>query len=176
MSKNKSIIVSSFITQEVVERKIYVIRKKKVMLDHDLAGLYSVPTKALNQAVKRNIRRFPSDYMFQLTPKEKEEVLTNCDRFNTLKHSSSPPYAFTELGVAMLSSVLNSEQAIAINMQIMRVFTKIKDAVLAHRDLTIKINELEKKYDKQFQVVFKAIKMILDDKQGGNENPKRFEW
>ena len=76
----------------------------------------------------------------------------------------------------MLSSVLNSEQAIAINMQIMRVFTKIKDAVLAHRDLTIKINELEKKYDKQFQVVFKAIKMILDDKQGGNENPKRFEW
>ena len=176
MSKSKSIIVSSFISQEVVERIIYVIRKKKVMLDHDLAGLYSVPTKALNQAVKRNIRRFPSDYMFQLTPKEKKEVVTNCDHLGNLKFSPKLPYAFTELGVAMLSSVLNSEQAIAINMQIMRVFTNLKDTVLAHRDLTIKINELEKKYDKQFQVVFKAIKMILDDKQTRDENPRRFEW
>ncbi|MEI8344723.1 MAG: ORF6N domain-containing protein [Candidatus Omnitrophota bacterium] len=112
--------------------------------------------------------------MFQLTQNEKKELVTNCDRFKTLKHSSVLPYAYTELGVAMLSSVLNSEQAIAINMQIMRVFTKLKDAVLAHRDLTININELETKYDQQFQVVFKAIKLILEDKQPGDDNPRRF--
>jgi hypothetical protein len=159
-----------------VERKIFIIRKKRVMLDHDLAGLYGVPTKALNQAVKRNSRRFPEDYMFQLDPAERKELVTNCDRFKILKHSSSLPFAFTELGVAMLSSVLNSEQAIAINMHIMRVFTKVKEAGLAHQDLTLKINELEKKYDKQFQVVFKAIKMLLDDKPGKDKDPRRFGW
>ena len=174
MSKNKSITVSSFVSQEVVERRIYVIRKKKVMLDHDLADLYNVPTKALNQAVKRNIRRFPDDFMFQLTKSEKKEVVTNCDHLQSLKFSPKLPYAFSELGVAMLSSVLNSERAIQANIRIMRTFMKLKEAIITHKNLKLQIHELEKKYDQQFQVVFKAIKMLLDDKPGKDFGGRRF--
>jgi hypothetical protein len=172
MSKNKAVLVSSFLSQELVERKIFLIRGCKVMIDQDLANLYQVPTKALNQAIKRNIRRFPPDFMFRLTKKEKNELVTNCDQFNNLKHSSSAPYAFTDLGVAMLSSVLNSERAVMVNIEIMRTFSRIKDLLVRHKDLQIKLDELEKKYDQQFQVVFKAIKMLLD-KHRDNQN-KRF--
>ncbi|MBI2094607.1 MAG: ORF6N domain-containing protein [Candidatus Omnitrophica bacterium] len=162
MSKNKSIVVSSFISQEVVERKIYIIRHKKVMLDHELANLYDVPTKALNQAVKRNIRRFPCDFMFPLTKHEKKEVVTNCDHLSHLKFSPTLPYAFTELGVAMLSSVLNSERAIQVNMQIMRTFVRLKEALMSHKNIEKKIHALEKQYDKKFIVVFQAIKLLLE--------------
>ena len=109
--------MAEIVAQEVIENMIQVIREKKVMIDRDLAGLYEVETKALNQAVKRNIDRFPVDFMFQLSPAEKNELVTNCDRFALLKHSSVMPYAFTEYGVAMLSSVLNSPRAIKINIR-----------------------------------------------------------
>ena len=118
MSKSKFLVASSFISQEVVERKIYLIRNKKVMIDQDLASLYQVPTKVLNQAVKRNIHRFPSDFMFRLNKTEKKEVVTNCDHLQNLKFSPQLPYAFTELGVSMLSSVLNSERALMVNIEI----------------------------------------------------------
>lgn len=155
-----------------IESWIITLRSRKVMLDHDLAKLYGVSTKVLNQAVRRNARRFPADFMFQLSEKEKDELVTNCDRLASLKHSSSMPYAFTELGVAMLSSVLSSEKAIQVNIRIMRTFVRIKDTMLAHKDLWVKMDAMEKKYDKQFQVVFKAIKMLLDKPK--EEPPKRF--
>ena len=109
--------------------------------------------------------------MFQLTKNEKIELVTNCDRFDGLKHSSSLPYAFTELGVSMLSSVLNSERAIKVNIEIMRTFSRLKAMLLHHKTLKIQLDELEKRYDKQFLVVFKAIKALLESKQ---EHPKRF--
>ena len=142
------------------------------MLDQDLAKLYQVPTKVLNQAIKRNKQRFPADFMFQLSKNEKNELVTNCDQFKNLKHSSSTPHAFTDLGVAMLSSVLNSERAIMVNIEIMRTFSRLKDLLVRHKDLRIKLDELEKKYDQQFQVVFKAIKMLLDKHR--DEPNKRF--
>ncbi len=174
MPKKRLISVTTIISQDLVERRIFMIRKKKVMLDHDLALLYSVSTKTLNQAVKRNRKRFPPDFMFRLNKNETNELVTNCDRFESLKHSTSLPYAFTELGVAMLSSVLNSERAVLVNIQIMRTFVKLKEVIITHKDLKLQICELEKKYDNQFQVVFKAIKMLLDDKPKGDGGNKRF--
>lgn len=150
------------VPQDVIENKIFLIRGKKVMLDTDLARLYEVPTKRLNEQVKRNRRRFPEDFMFQLTILERDELVANCDRLVKLKHSTSMPYAFTEQGVAMLSSVLNSERAINVNIQIMRTFTKLRELVATHKDLQRKIEEMEKKYDQQFQVVFAAIKKLLE--------------
>ena len=144
------------------------------MLDHDLASLYDVSTKVLNQAVKRNILRFPSDFMFQLTKKEKDELVTNCDRFKMLKHSTSLPYAFTELGVAMLSSILNSERAILVNIQIMRTFAKMKELISHHKNLQRKVDEMEKKYDSQFKVVFDAIREILEPSKAKPKKPIGF--
>jgi hypothetical protein len=144
-----------------IKKVILMIRGQKVMLDADLAVLYSVSTKALNQAVKRNERRFPLDFMFRLTKEEKDELVTNCDWFERLKHSSSLPRAFTEQGVAMLSSVLNSERAIDVNIEIMRAFVRLRQMLSAHKDLERKIIALEKKYDEQFKVVFDAIRALM---------------
>jgi hypothetical protein len=146
---------------EIITTKIFILRGKSVMIDRDLAELYNVTTKALNQAVKRNIKRFPLDFMFQLSKTEKFELVTNCDRFRALKHSTTEPYAFTEQGVAMLSSVLNSERAIMVNIQIMRAFTKLRRMILTNQDLRRKIENMEKKYDKQFAIVFEVIKQLL---------------
>ena len=132
------------------------------MFDRDLANLYQVETKVLNQAVKRNIQRFPGDFMFQIT---KEELNSLRSHFVTLKrgqHRKYLPYVFTEQGVAMLSSVLNSERAIQVNIQIMRVFIKLKEMLATHKDLKLKIEEMEKKYDYQFKIVFDAIKQLLE--------------
>ena len=156
--------ISSFISQETVEKRIYLVRGKRVMLDRDLSILYKVTTKALNQAVKRNLERFPDDFMFRLNNSEKKELVTNCDRFKTLKHSTSLPYVFTESGVAMLSSVLSSHEAIQVNIQIIRTFIRMREIQATRKDLWLKIDALEKKYDQQFQVIFKAIKLLLDDK------------
>jgi len=139
-----------------------LIRGQKVMLDADLAELYEVTTKALNQAVTRNEQRFPSDFMFRLAKEEKQELVTNCDRLDRLKHSSALPRVFTEQGVAMLSSVLRSERAIKVNIQIMRAFTQLRQMLSTHKDLKKKIETMEKKYDQQFQVVFEAIKQLLE--------------
>lgn len=150
------------VPQHLIESKILLIRGKKAMLDKDLSVLYGVETKMLNRAVKRNIERFPDDFMFQLTKEEYTELL-RC-QFGTLKrgqHSKYLPYAFTENGVAMLSSVLNSKRAIQVNIQIMRTFTKIREMLATHKELRRKIEEIEKKYDHQFKVVFDVIKQLM---------------
>ncbi|MBU1753888.1 ORF6N domain-containing protein [bacterium] len=146
---------------EGIEAKILLIRGQKVMLDRDLAELYEVPTKRLNEQVKRNVKRFPEDFMFQLTKEERLEVVAICDHLKPLKHSSQLPYAFTEQGVAMLSSVLNSERAILVNIQIMRTFTKLRRILASHEDLRKKIEAMENKYDIQFKAVFDAIKSLM---------------
>ena len=129
-----------------IEPKILTIRGVKVMIDRDLAILYGVETKRLNESVKRNIGRFPSHYMFQLSRQEKQELVANCDRFSTLKHSSTLPYAFTEQGVAMLSSILNSERAIKINIQIIDTFIALRRYTLLQKpeNTTNRISILEK--------------------------------
>jgi len=111
---------------ERIEKAIFLIRGQKIMVDADLAALYDVPTKVLNQAVSRNAKRFPPDFMFRLNKEETAELVTNCDRLRRLKHSSAMPRVFTEQGVAMLSSVLRSERAIQVNIQIMRAFTQLR--------------------------------------------------
>ncbi|MCX5699460.1 MAG: ORF6N domain-containing protein [Candidatus Omnitrophica bacterium] len=166
--------MTDLIPIELISTKILILRGKRVMLDKDLAKLYAVPTKVLNQSVKRNIRRFPIDFMFQLTKLEKLELVTICDRFRLLKHSTVEPYVFTEQGVAMLSSVLNSERAILVNIQIMRAFTQLRRMLLTNVDLKRKIEEMERKYDKQFLIVFKVIKELLEPQPIPNKPPIGF--
>ncbi len=149
------------IAQEVIEDKIFFIRGKKVMLDRDLAKLYGVTTKRLNEQVKRNVQRFPDDFMFRLNKKETSQLVANCDRFISLKHSMATPCAFTEHGILMLSSVLNSDRAIQVNIQIMRAFNRIRRMILNYDDLKKKIETMEKKYDMQFRIVFEAIKRLI---------------
>jgi len=139
------------------------------MLDHDLAKLYGVQTKRLNEQVKRNIDRFPEDFMFQLTSQEKTEVVAKCDHLRNLKYSPQKPYAFTEQGIAMLSSVLNSERAIQVNIQIMRTFIRLRQIMTSNEELRHRIENLEKKYDKRFRMVFKAIQKLLESP----EKPRR---
>lgn len=159
------------IPPERIEQRILLLRRQKVMLDADLAELYGVPTKALNQAVRRNLARFPGDFMFQLTAKESEELSSQIGVSNLKSQSvtSKPgrggrryqPLAFTEQGVAMLSSVLRSERAVQVNMAIMRAFVKLREMLASHRDLARKLDEMEKKYDAQFRVVFDAIRELM---------------
>jgi len=154
------------IPHEVLEGKILMIRGHKVMLDRDLAQLYGIEPKRLNEQVKRNLKRFPPDFMLQLTKEEGANVLRSQNA--TLKkgrgtHLKYLPYAFTENGVAMLSSVLNSERAIEVNIQIMRTFTKLRELLNTHADLRRKLEEMERKYDDQFKVVFDAIKSLIAD-------------
>jgi len=143
-------------------QSIFSIRNLRVMIDADLADLYGVPTKVLNQAVKRNEKRFPPDFAFRLTKEERDELVTNCDRFRRLKHSSAMPTAFTEQGVSMLSTVLNSETAIHVNIQIIRAFTKLRQMLSNYDDLKKKIEAMEKKYDENFRIVFEAIKQLIE--------------
>ncbi|UCB56852.1 MAG: ORF6N domain-containing protein [Candidatus Omnitrophota bacterium] len=156
--------MKTLVRQATIEKKIFLIRNHRVMIDRDLAEVYGVPTKALNQAVKRNIKRFPDDFMFSLTKSEKNELVTNCDQFRSLKYSSVTPKAFTEQGVAMLSSVLNSERAIQANIAIMRVFVKMREIVSTHKDLAYKLSLLEKKIEKhdiEIRAIFEAIRRLM---------------
>ncbi len=148
---------------ERIASMIYLIRDIRVMLDRDLAALYGVETKALKQAVRRNIKRFPKDFMFELTKEEfknwrSQFVTSNRDK-KGLRYS---PMAFTEQGMAMLSSVLNSDRAIQVNIQVMRAFTKLREMLSTHEDLRRKGEAMERKYDRQFKVVFDAIKKLID--------------
>ena len=151
----------SVIPVERIENSILLIRREKVMLDADLAELYGVPTKALNQAVKRNIDRFPEDFMFQLTNQEKEEVVTNCDHLKRLKFSPNLPYAFTEHGAIMLATVLNSPIAVQASIQVVRAFVKLRRLLASNAELARKLATIEKKYDAQFRVVFDAIRQLM---------------
>lgn len=163
MPKTKNEI--AIIPSEIITNKIYIIRGHKVMIDRDLAELYGVQTKVLNQAVRRNKKRFPDDFMWELT-KDEQNFLRS--QFVTLKtgrghHVKYRPYAFTEQGVAMLSSVLKSERAILVNIQIMRTFTKLRGLLVTNEQLRKKIEKLESKYDQHFRVVFEAIRKLVED-------------
>jgi hypothetical protein len=167
---------TSLIPAERIERAILLVRGHKVMLDSDLASLYGVETKTLNQAVKRNPDRFPDDFMFQLTWEETEiwrsqfvtldpdEGKPSRSQSVTLKRGQNPkyrPYAFTEQGVAMLSSVLRSPRAVAVNVEIMRAFVRLRGILASHAELARKLDALERKYDTQFKAVFDAIRQLM---------------
>lgn len=161
---------NGLVPAEVIETKILLIRDRKVMLDRDLALLYGVETRALNQAVRRNLDRFPEDFMFQLTKDEADELSRS--QFVTLKQGQNIkylPYVFTENGVAMLSSVLNSDRAVQVNIQIMRTFTRLREILMTHKDLQRKIEDMEQRYDERFTVIFDAIKRLLHEP----EKPKK---
>ncbi|MCL5267319.1 MAG: ORF6N domain-containing protein [Bacteroidetes bacterium] len=168
----------SLIPAERIESSILLIRGQKVMLDRDLASLYNVPVKVLNQAVKRNSERFPDDFMFRLTMEEARAWWKHVaasrlrSQFVTLKrgeHIKYRPFAFTEHGILMLSSVLKSERAIQANISIMRTFVRMREMLASNDKLTRRLDELERKYDAQFKVVFEAIREILRPP----EKPKR---
>lgn len=148
---------------EVIEQKVFLLRGKKVMIDSDLADLYRVQTKVLNQAVGRNINRFPDDFMFQLSSEEaewwKSQFVTSK---SILQGKRKLPFAFTEQGIAMLSSVLRSKRAISVNVQIMRTFIRLREYMRDNSDIRHKLELLERKYDENFHIVFEAIKKILD--------------
>ena len=160
-----------------IENKILLIRNEQVMIDRDLAELYGIETKRLNEAVKRNIERFPADFMFALRPSEKDELVTNCDRLNGLKFSTVMPYAFTEQGVAMLSSVLKSKTAVAVNIQIMRAFISMRHFLRSNAAIFAELKHLQQQQietDKHLQqndqrideLFSKMEKYAIDDMQG----------
>ena len=151
----------SIIPAARIERSILVIRGEKVMLDADLAVLYGVTTKRLNEQVKRNRDRFPKDFIFQLTEREKREVVANCDHLKRLKFSPGLPYAFTEHGAIMLATVLNSPIAVKASIQVVRAFVRLRQMLASNADLARKLNALEKQYDEQFKVVFDAIRELM---------------
>ena len=146
-----------------IESLIYIIREERVMLDQDLAALYQVETKALVQAVQRNAKRFPPDFMFQLSFQEftalRSQIVTSKGRGGR----RTAPYAFTEHGVAMLSSVLRSERAVEINIQVIRAFVKLRQLVVSNSELANRLNHLEQRYDSQFKVVFDAIRQLMSE-------------
>jgi hypothetical protein len=172
----------AIIPSEIIQQKIYFIRGEKVMLDRDLAELYGVETRVLNQAVKRNTERFPEDFMFKLSKAEmeiwKSQIVTSGDslrsQFVTLKkgrgqHIKFAPHVFTEQGVAMLSSVLNSKRAIQVNIQIMRTFAQIRRMLISNKELREKLDKMEKKYDEQFKIVFETLRLLLKE----DEKPQK---
>ena len=152
-------MVTDIIPVEIVEQKIYLVRNHKVMLDRDLAELYGVETRVLNQAVRRNISRFPEYFMLSLT---REEImnLSQIVISSGIKHAPSV-FAFTEQGVAMLSTVLRSERAIDVNISIMRAFVKLRQMISTNKELSRRLNDLENKYDSQFKLVFDAIRQLM---------------
>jgi len=145
-----------------IEGAILYIRGEKVILDADLAELYGVSTKRLNEQVKRNRSRFPKDFMFQLTAEERAEVVANCDHLSRLKFSPTLPYAFTEHGAIMAASVLNTERAVEVSVYVVRAFVRLREMVATHRELARKIEKLEKRYDSQFRVVFDALRGLME--------------
>jgi phage regulator Rha-like protein len=147
-----------------IEKFIYVIRNTRVMLDSDLARLYGVETRVLKQAVRRNKKRFPDDFMFELTKEENRVLRSQNVTLERGKYSKYLPFAFTEQGVAMLSSILNSERAIEVNIEIMRAFVRVREMLGAHRELTARLKELENSiqdHDEQIQTIFEAIRQLM---------------
>lgn len=153
-------MATKLIPQDVIQNKIFLVRGQKVMFDKDLAALYGVETKYLTRQVRRNVERFPEDFLLFLT---RQEVTILKRHFGTSSWGGTrkPPFAFTEHGILMLSSVLNSKRAVQVNIQIMRTFTRLREMLASNEKLRRKIEEMEKKYDRQFQIVFQAIKELL---------------
>lgn len=150
---------------EMIEKKILLIRGHRVMIDSDLSSLYGVTTKRLNEQVKRNRDRFPEEFMFQLTEREKAEVVANCDHLKRLKFSPNLPNAFTEHGAIMLATVLNSPLAVQTSIQIVKTFVKLRQMLADNSALARKLIDLEKKYDRQFRSVFDAIRQLMTPSQ-----------
>ncbi len=164
--------MKDLIPQDIIERTIFMIRGHRVLLDNNLARLYGVPTKRLNEQVRRNIRRFPEDFMFQLTKEEDNSLRSQNATLKRGQHSKYLPYAFTEQGVAMLSSVLHSERAIQVNIAIMRAFVRLRQILATHKELAHKLTELERKiekHDTEIQTIFNAIRQLMTPP----EKPKR---
>ena len=160
----------NIVPSKIIERKILLIRGQKVLLDKDLADLYGVETFNLNKAVRRNVDRFPGDFMFQLTREEFKNLIFHFG-ISRWGGTRKLPLAFTEQGVAMLSSVLRSKRAVHVNIEIMRAFVKLRELLASHKDLARKLDELEKKYDAQFRVVFEAIRELMaPPKRSAKEN------
>lgn len=152
---------SSLIPAELIEKRIFYLRGIKVMLSLDLAQLYGVPTKALNQAVRRNIERFPEDFMFPLTRAEFDHLKSQFVTSSWGGMRRALPYAFSEQGIAMLSSILRSSKAIKVNIEIIRAFVRLREMLASNAELARKLDELEQKYDKQFKIVFDAIHQLM---------------
>jgi hypothetical protein len=163
MAKKRADQQPALIPAERIERSILLMRGQKVMLDRDLAELYGVETRVLVQAVKRNIKRFPADFMFQLSKPELENWRSHFVTSNPAAKMGlrRRPYAFTEQGVAMLSSVLHSDRAIDVNIAIMRAFVRLREMLASNANLARRLDELERKYDQQFSVVFEAIRQLM---------------
>jgi len=164
------------VPDELIMNKILNIRGMKVMIDSDLADLYGVTTKRLNEQVKRNAKRFPVDFMFQLSEQEKQEVVANCDHLNRLKFSTVLPHAFTEHGAVMLASVLNSERAISINIQIIRIFIRMRQMMATNLEILRKLEHIEKsdkEQDRHILLIFEYLRQLEQAKQQQEEQPKR---
>ena len=161
---------------QIIQNKIFEVRGYRLMLDLHLAELYQVETRALKQAVKRNIDRFPSDFMFELSKDEWLGLITNCDKFpDNIRHTPPPPMAFTEQGVAMLSSVLRSKVAIEVNISIMRAFVLMRQMVIGYEELLKRIEELEVSTDAQFNELYQALTQLLSQsKQQKERRPVGF--
>jgi len=155
---------TSIVPVEHVQSRILLIRGQKVILDADLAALYGVPTKRLNEQVKRNLQRFPADFIFQLTSDEKAEVVANCDHLHRFKYSPNLPYAFTEHGAIMAASVLNSERAVQASVFVVRAFVRLKQMLAPYKELAAKLDRLEQKvrdHDKDIVAIVDAIRLLM---------------
>ena len=164
MSKNKE--DKSIVPNDLIASKILLIRDQKVMIDSDIADLYGVPTKRLNEQVKRNIERFPSNFMFELTKEEKEQVVANCDHLKNLKFSPVLPKVFTEHGIMMVANVLTSDRAIKVSIQIIEVFIKMREVLHSNNELLLRMEKLERslgKHDMQIAQVFQLLKQSVKE-------------
>lgn len=157
--------MNELIVQSEISSRIYTIRGEQVMLDRDLAELYGVETKRLNEQVKRNNERFPIDFMFQLKEDEKNELVAKCDRLNSMKHSTVNPNVFTEQGVYMLSSVLKSKKAIDVNIAIIRTFKKLREFSKHYNALAKQLMEIDRKHDKQYKELKKALDALITESE-----------
>ena len=151
----------TIVPAEKIDRAILSLRSKRVMLDADLAIVFGTTTKRLNERVKRNIDRFPSDFLFQLTGEEKDWVVANCDHLKQLRFSPVTPYAFTEHGTIMVAAILNTPIAVEASVAVVRAFIKLREILSQNKDLAKRLNELEAKYDHQFKIVFDTIRKLM---------------
>ena len=160
--------MDSTIIQSDISQKILTLRGEQVILDRDLALLYGVTTKRLNEQVKRNIERFPEDFMFQLSEKEKNELVAKCDRFDLLKHSTVMPYAFTEQGVYMLASVLKSQKAVEVNIAIIRTFKKLREFSRHYNALAKQLIEIDRKHEKHYRELKRQLDELVASSEAAN--------
>jgi len=155
-------VVANFVATTRIAQRILVIRGHKVMIDADLAALYDVPTKRLNEQVKRNAERFPADFMFRLTRRERDELVANCDHLSRLKFASAMPCAFTEHGALMAASVLNTTRAVEVSVFVVRAFVQLRETLGAHKELAKRLDELESRIERKFSSHDQALAGILE--------------